>query len=206
MMLPKRLGNYSIEYILKQGAQVKDLSSGETYSASQEPGSRMQIACEYMSVPPDHTEESIIKCPKFVRFRVQAPEQNKVFSHTLNHGRPTAIYIEHDGLQKFNFLYRGKGCPALANADRFDLFKMFNRVIPRSSPVLFQEWIDNGYPYLLRWEELANWGQIDEGMNRFNIEFESLLQTDACSEINIYFIYENQFLYSSEESTKFTMR
>jgi hypothetical protein len=129
-----------------------------------------------------------------------------LYNHTLNHGRPTAVYIEHDGLQRFTFSYRGKNCPALANADRFDLFKMFNRIIPRSSPITFIEWAAAGSPYLLRWEELADWGQLNENMNRFNIEFESLQQTDACTEITVHFVYENHFLYSSDASTKFSMK
>ena len=204
-MLPKRLGTYIVDYIL--GSQrIRERESGVLYSASREPGSKLQVACEYMSAPEDNVEECVINCPKFVRFQIQAPELNNVYMHTLNHGKPTAIYIEHDGLTNFQFMYRGKGCPALTNADRFDLFKMFNRVIPRSSPVTFTDWIKSGYPYLIKWEELASWGQIDENMNRFNIEFESMKQTDACSEINIYFVYENHFLYSSDQNTKFTMK
>ena len=155
-----------------------------------------------MTQQKDQSDEHILSVPKFKQFTISAPEMNKPYIHSLTQGRPNFIYIEHDGLKKFGLNYRDDQCPVLLNADVFSLFKMFNRCIHKTSARTFQDWLADGRPYLIRWEELGSWGTVDENQNRFIIDFE-LLEGD-CTFVHVYYVYENHFLQSTENATKFT--
>ena len=80
---------------------------------------------------------------------------------------------------------------------------MFNRCIHKTSARTFQDWVADGKPYLIRWEELGSWGTLSENQNRFLVDFEPLSVND-CTYIHVFYVYENYFLQSTENLTKFT--
>ena len=202
-ILPKKIGNYLIEYNLNN-AVIKDSNRDYTYNV-QEQGN-LRLACEFVTCNPGELEETTVNCPQYKRFKLVNVEIGQTYRCNVDYGKPTLIYIEHDGIEKFNFFYRDQGCPVLSNADIFDYFKMFNRLIPKNSQVTFQSWLSDNAPILLQWQELGSWGQLDENQKRFELEFELFEKKDTLSQIDIYLIYEDYYLIANEEQTKFLYR
>ena len=162
------------------------------------------MQCEYLEQTGDQPETVTLNVPKFEKWEVVFRDEQELYEHTFSHGRPEFIYIDHGGgLQKFNLNYRGKPCPILQEADTFALFKMFDRCVHPTSGRTFQEWEAEGKPYLIRWEELGLWAAVKEEQQRFIIEFEPL-ESGNEQQIDIYFVYENYYLESTHNGSKFT--
>jgi hypothetical protein len=200
IMLPPRLGNYELNFKLETA--LHQSVNNNLYNCTRT--GPLKIQCEYLQETGDQAEHISLNLPKFELWEIPLTTDRVVFEHTFTHGRPQFVYIRHGGdLKRFSMSYRGKACPALLNADVFALFKMFNRCVHPSSIRTFREWVDDAKPYLIRWEELGLWAQTKENLDRFIVEFEVL---DFGNEqgIDVYFVYENFFLESTHNHTKFT--
>ena len=201
IMLPPRLGTYELEYNTLANVELTG-SDQNKYTITRLPNSTVDVCCEYMGQTGDESEEHILHVPKLFKFQVQPTLT--IQQHTLTEGRPTYIYIVHDGLKRFGLSYRDNQCPVLIQADTFDFFKMFQRSIHETSKQNFRDWQNEGSPFLIRWEELGQWGGVQENQTRFMLDFEPLEVETTCTFINVFYVYENHYLRSTEMSTKFT--
>jgi hypothetical protein len=203
IMLPPRLGNYELNFKFAT-ASIHRSVNNNLYECARSYAHPLKIQCEYLQETGDQAEHISMNLPKFELWSLPLTTDQTVFEHTFTHGRPQFVYIVHHGdLKRFSMSYRGKACPALLNADVFALFKMFNRCVHPSSIRTFREWVDDAKPYLIRWEELGLWAQTKENAERFIVEFE-VLESGNEQEIDVYFVYENFFLESTHNHTKFT--
>jgi len=204
--LPDSLGTYELEYIIQDEFPMtlplwKEGDPVHTFSRV--PGSKMQLVCEYLKSPLDQIEKLYFGAPLTKKVSVPSPALGKVETFQLSHGRPEFILIEHDGLREFSFFYRDDPCPVLEVADRFSLYKMFNRCIPVRNVTKFEDWVKDGCPFLIRWEELGMWRTVTEQQERFILEF--VPRAGTFTKIDVTFIYENHFLISDKErGSKFT--
>jgi hypothetical protein len=199
-ILPKRVSNYNLDFEYGP-VTVKD-KTGESWLFTPNLDS---INCSYLQEHTDLHESIRLYAPKVVRQYLETPAPNQKHTFTLRNGPPNYIVIlQHNQHSRytFTFMYRDEDCPVLRNADVFDFYKMNQRAISRRNRSNFVEWIADGSPIVMKFEELGIWGPIQEWPDRFEIEF--MVTANTPGDLEILYVYENFALISDHFGVKFT--
>ena len=199
VILPKRISNYSLDMEYAP-LTIKD-TEGKQWLFTPTLNS---VRCSYLSEHLDVHESLRLYAPKVVRQYLNAPAQDAKYRFTLRNGPPNYIVILQYGTNtrfKFTLLYRDEECPALRNAEYFSYYEMNQRAISRRNRKSITEWITDGCPLIIKWEELGIWGPIQEWPDRFEIDF--MITENSPGDLEVLYVYENFALYSDHFGVKF---